>query len=498
MIKQQGLRAKFRSRQHGAVAIIVAISLVVLIGILGLVLDLGRLYVAKTDLQNAADAAALSGAKQLDGTSEGICCDPDSAVGMAMQTASLNSFYSNTGKDAVTISEDDIEFSHTKDGPWVGHLSAMDEPENKFFIRVNTASGNLSTWFIHVIPGTASTTSTMAVAVAGRFPPGALTPMFVPVVRRNSDQSDSSASYPNCSGYIYDNANSGPFGNNKKVCPNPLKTPPDTDPIHYRKVDFSGNWGFLKANQCRQYTTTTSNEVACPSTLPPDYEKGSYYVITPTNKIDDSAAQWVSAAAWAGNFGFMLKDSSSNPQKILWEAICKGGSVTQYPVPGCGLVHTGALSGPTITDNLNTRFDVKDSNKTALSHEFCPSDTNIYTSSPSAWQESGFYAGYLAGSPMVPPTEYPPGKANRRVIRVYVVDNAWLAGYNMAGTNDDSCHANKITGSANPAHLVGCAEFFMWKPAESEGKLYAEYVRAVPVNECNNTPAANTAIRLYY
>jgi Flp pilus assembly protein TadG len=492
MIKQQDFRAKFRSRQHGAVAIIVAISLVVLIGILGLVLDLGRLYVAKTDLQNAADAAALSGAKQLDGTSEGICCDPDSAVGMAIETASLNSFYSNTGKDEVTISENDIEFADTKDGEWVDVDDAMADPVNKFFIRVNTASGNLSTWFIHVIPGTANTTSTNSVAVAGSFPPGALTPMFVPVVRRNSDQRDADVNHPNCSGYIYDPANKK--FDFKKECPTPTV---NTDPTDYRNIDFSGNWGFLKANECKQYTATSTTTVSC-DTTGSGIEKGSYYVITPqaSTKWDSNATQWVSAAAWTGNFGFMLKDSSAQPQKVLWEAMCTGGSVTQYPVPGCGLVHTGGLSGPAITDNLNTRFDVKDSNQTALSHEFCPSDTNISTSS--TWQESGFYAGYVAGSPMTPPTLYPPGKPNRRVIRVYVVDNAWLAGYNIAGGNDDSCYADSLTGSSNPAHLVGCAEFFMWKSADSNGKLYAEYVRAIPANECNNSPASNTAIRLYH
>jgi hypothetical protein len=491
MIRQQGFRAKFKSRQQGAVVIIVAICIVVLVGMLGLVLDLGRLYVTKSDLQNAADAAALSGAKQLDGTDTGICCDStSSAVGMAKGTASLNSFFSNTGKVSVKITDSDIEFSDTKDGPWVDFKSAQASPANKFFIKVNTASGNLSTWFIHIIPGAANTTSTSGVAVAGRFPPGALTPMFVPVVRRNSDQKSSDVSYPNCSGYIYDPANSGPF---KSTCPSPTL---NVDPAEYRIFDFSGNWGFLKANQCRQYTATSSDEVSC-STTGPGIEKGSYYVITPqaSTKWDSSATQWVSAAAWTGNFGFMLKDSDANAQKLLWESLCTGGSFSQYSVPGCGLVHTGALAGPIITDNLNTRFD-EQSKQTRLPHELCSSDTNIFTSTD--WQDEGFYTGYLAGSPLVAPTQFPPGKANRRVIRVYVVDNAWLAGYNMAGSNDDSCYAESLTGSSKPAHLVGCAEFFMWKPADGNGKLYAEYVRAVPTNQCNNSPVSNAAIRLYH
>mgnify|MGYP006195323895 CR=1 FL=1 len=59
-------------KQQGAVAIIVAICLTLLVGMLGLVLDLGHLYVAKTELQNAADSASLSGAKELNGGVTGI------------------------------------------------------------------------------------------------------------------------------------------------------------------------------------------------------------------------------------------------------------------------------------------------------------------------------------------------------------------------------------------------------------------------------------------
>lgn len=53
--------------QRGAVAIIVALSIAVLIGMIGLAIDLGRMFVIKTELQNAADACALAAARELDG-----------------------------------------------------------------------------------------------------------------------------------------------------------------------------------------------------------------------------------------------------------------------------------------------------------------------------------------------------------------------------------------------------------------------------------------------
>jgi hypothetical protein len=57
-------------QQRGAILIMVAIAAVVIIGIGALALDLGRLFVQKTELQNAADAAALAAAVELDGASD--------------------------------------------------------------------------------------------------------------------------------------------------------------------------------------------------------------------------------------------------------------------------------------------------------------------------------------------------------------------------------------------------------------------------------------------
>src|SRR5688572_4455342 len=53
------------SRQKGAVLILVGVSLAVLIGFLGLVIDLGRLFVTKTELQSAMDACALAATAEL-------------------------------------------------------------------------------------------------------------------------------------------------------------------------------------------------------------------------------------------------------------------------------------------------------------------------------------------------------------------------------------------------------------------------------------------------
>lgn len=64
-MRSQRLHSPRRGAQRGAVAVMFALSLVVLMGFAGLALDGGRLYVNRTELQNAADACALAAARLL-------------------------------------------------------------------------------------------------------------------------------------------------------------------------------------------------------------------------------------------------------------------------------------------------------------------------------------------------------------------------------------------------------------------------------------------------
>lgn len=55
----------FFRRQHGAVLPLVAVCLIVLVAFIALAVDLGRFFVSRNELQNAADAAALGATRQL-------------------------------------------------------------------------------------------------------------------------------------------------------------------------------------------------------------------------------------------------------------------------------------------------------------------------------------------------------------------------------------------------------------------------------------------------
>jgi hypothetical protein len=78
-----------RHRQQGIALVLFAIGLVVIIGIAGMALDLGRVMLDDTRIQNAMDACALSGAKVAMETSGGAQSKIDAANGAAESTFNI-------------------------------------------------------------------------------------------------------------------------------------------------------------------------------------------------------------------------------------------------------------------------------------------------------------------------------------------------------------------------------------------------------------------------
>ena len=72
--------------RRGSIAVVLAIVLVVTIAVAALVIDLGYARLVQAQLQAAADASALAGVSELNGTDEGM----DQARLTAVEVASLN------------------------------------------------------------------------------------------------------------------------------------------------------------------------------------------------------------------------------------------------------------------------------------------------------------------------------------------------------------------------------------------------------------------------
>ncbi|MDI1244348.1 MAG: pilus assembly protein TadG-related protein [Rhodoferax sp.] len=149
--------------QRGAVAIMFGLSLLVLFGFMALVFDLGRTYVVRTELQNAADAAALAGAKQLNQTAAGV----DSAAAYAIAMAAQNSFNFST---PVTISKSNLSAGSCPDDACmvpVTNITTDVQAADKIFLKVDIPSGGLATFFARV-PSTVGGTGTQETRTYGR------------------------------------------------------------------------------------------------------------------------------------------------------------------------------------------------------------------------------------------------------------------------------------------------------------------------------------------
>lgn len=155
--------------QRGAVAIMFGLLVFLLFGFMALVIDLGRTYVVRTELQNASDAAALAGAQKLDQTAVGVTRGVQYAIAMAAQNNARFSV-------PVVISIDNISVGSCPDDGCMVAASTVtsDAAANGMtFMRVNIESGALATFFARipfVAGGTGTDTmTTFGRAVAGRY-----------------------------------------------------------------------------------------------------------------------------------------------------------------------------------------------------------------------------------------------------------------------------------------------------------------------------------------
>lgn len=143
--------------QGGAVAIVVAIALIAMVGVVGLALDLGKLYVARAELQNAADACALAAVHSLNGATTRQL-DIAEAAGLTTGLRHKVQFQTNTASLHQNAS---IAFAERVDGPWL--LKNALGPGDPGILRMRHArctitESNIETWFIHMlnaVPGVA-------------------------------------------------------------------------------------------------------------------------------------------------------------------------------------------------------------------------------------------------------------------------------------------------------------------------------------------------------
>jgi Flp pilus assembly protein TadG len=167
-------RASRRKGERGNVLAYTVLSALFLFLAVGLGVDLSHFYLAKTEMQNAADAAALAGASAL------TLPNPDritAAVDRAVELLNANKYNFNnksfgverdklcgTGQACVMFAENLDQLNY------VNEATARANPDDIRFIRVTTPSKPVSVIFASPILGSALALT--AKATAGLSVPG--------------------------------------------------------------------------------------------------------------------------------------------------------------------------------------------------------------------------------------------------------------------------------------------------------------------------------------
>jgi len=156
--------------ERGSVVIMTAISMLLLILMVGLCIDVSRIYTVRAELQNAADAAALTAAKELNAGDTGIT----NAVARANAIVNTQGF----GNANVTISSITFAKNLYPDSDYVDAATAKDNPENIRFVKVITQSVSTDMLFASSALGGSWSENRQAVAGSSSIAPTTICDFF--------------------------------------------------------------------------------------------------------------------------------------------------------------------------------------------------------------------------------------------------------------------------------------------------------------------------------
>lgn len=167
-------RPKIDLRQGGAVTLVLAISLVVLIGFAGLAIDLGRFFIIKSELQNAVDACALAAASQLrPGQNNPTALSKAVAYGRLMATGGSGNLdqiknRANFQSEVVNIAPGQVTFSDTLNGTYLDSSGA--DYNTAAYARCSYPLSGLPVYFMQVLNPDYASQTVSATAVATLAP----------------------------------------------------------------------------------------------------------------------------------------------------------------------------------------------------------------------------------------------------------------------------------------------------------------------------------------
>lgn len=357
MQSKHHFRASRRKGERGNVLAYTVLSALCLFLAVGLGVDLSHFYLAKTEMQNAADAAALAGASAL------TLPNPDritTAVDRAVELLNDNKYNFNNksfGVDRAKLcgtGEACVTFAANLDDPtYLKEADARANPDNIRFIKVTTPSKGVSVIFASPILGSALALD--AKATAGLSVPGNVRICIAPL---------------------------------SAVAPNPGQSFP------------AGSEGTCPTAGIQHYTDGTPD---CDPTK--EFCKGCLYTIRSGTTTNPSPGNY-QILACAGNGGAQVRDALA-----AYGEGCKCGNIS--PGDSIGIDTTtkpGETAGP-VQDGLNVRFD--DYKGAVKYSESTPPDLNV--------AQGITYTQYSKGTPFQGPVDSHIGQPDRRVLRIPLI-----------------------------------------------------------------------------
>lgn len=433
-------RASRRKNERGNVLAYTVLSALFLFLAVGLGVDLSHLYLAKTELQNAADAAALAGASAL------TLPNPEritTAVDRAVSTMNLNKYnFDNKLFSAVmdtTAQRALVTFAVNLDGDYVSEAAATANPDDIRFIRVSTPTVRVN--MIFSIPILGTTRSLSAKAISGLSKPGSADYCPFPLSAVQCGPTNTTCTF-----------NSEFWGD----CGDPPipGTSPAKPPIH-----------------------TYTDGITPPCDPTREFCKGCTYTVRSAGSGGPSPGNLgILGCAGAGC------DNVRDALKAYGEA-CKCGMTS---VGDSMPVQTGACAGP-ISDGLNVRFDrYQPGGPMAYSSDF-PPDVNVAQGDPIGPPGNPTWPGipfsqYQSGEGAVPPATGHEGVTERRILVLpitYVED--WP------------------TGSSGNVTARGFGAFFMRNQAVgTNGDIKLEYTGENVTGITGGTGTSNIVTPVLY
>lgn len=483
---------RLMQRQEGAIAIMAGILLFVLVGMLALAVDLGHVYIAKTGLQNGADAAALAGARRLNDTLAGVNAAAADAIGIAR-----HNFYDFDNVPVGTDASNGGLGIRVGTCPDAGCMHALDTitsdaaAVDMSYIEVTTGNRLLDSWFAGI--WNILNFDVSARAVAGRY---VIKSASIGVCAISTDVT---TEFGFIRGVAYNAPDLNPLTNGVPIWINPVDTPGSgtcnpangNTPIlapyvctGRSAIDVKIPGGYVWVNTGAQTVMNgplnsrfgdpkayTGGHACDPSLAPPDTNVQQYDCVGPKASLAADLSQVPCEKTLPGGLPATNVDwmnpAPAGQTISIWTAGANPGKPFYFPHD----VHLDSTSSgtrpasPTAADFSNygvlwsathelNRATGEDRATTEWPALYGGSTNANYPDPPPYLQTGGTYFDA--------PLTYAP-QAGRRILNLAIIDCAGIA--NIAG---QSC-SQKLP-------LLGVGRFFMQKQANLPKELVGEFL----------------------